>query len=594
MTKIKKLVGLVLSFVLMLSLCTFAFAADTKEYTITITNTTTEIHTYQAYQVFAGDLFTDEDGNKILSNIEWGAGVNATSLLAALDPEVLDDDFPAALITGTGTEAQSVFHGCTTAREVAEVIAEYLDNSAAIQAIAEIIGLHLATPASDPIPAEGPVEGVSTATITVTGAGYYFIKDVTIAEALKYDTLSDYILRVVDDVTAEAKDSNVTVDKQVADTNDSYDVFVDPENPTTLSGNGDDHDTADWDIGDDVPFLLSATLPDNYTSFKQFVLTFNDTISKGLSVNENSIVVYAYRDNELLGTFAKVSAGYTVGITDYAGTEAAYQDGHVLTVSFADLMLAPLTAPEGAEQSDDPITLQGGDVIYVYYTAELNEDALTTEDGNPNKVSVTYSIDPNHTGEGDPTNDTPEDPVTVFTYRLNVNKVDDDGDPLAGAKFTLYKYDAEEEDWVSVGAKEATGNATDGYTATWNGLDDGIYKLVETTTPAGYNTAADVYFEIVATHIENTDGTTDVTLTVYGGTFDADGDPVWTRDDDPLNTITVAATVLNTNIVNEAGSVLPSTGGTGRTLIYIIGGVLVVTACVLFVVKRRKDVKSSR
>ena len=78
------------------------------------------------------------------------------------------------------------------------------------------------------------------------------------------------------------------------------------------------------------------------------------------------------------------------------------------------------------------------------YTATLNEGATIGGAGNPNTVKLEYSNNPNQGGEGD-TGKTPENKVTVFTFQLNIDKKDEKNQPLKGAGFTLYKYDADAE-----------------------------------------------------------------------------------------------------------------------------------------------------
>ena len=233
-------------------------------------------------------------------------------------------------------------------------------------------------------------------------------------------------------------------------------------------------------------------------------------------------------------------------------------------------------------------------VIVLEYTATLNEQANLYITGNTNKVALKYANDPNWqlptdgTNPPPPSGETPESVVVVFTYQLIVDKVelnpnydatkdtDNDGvdsenqnkyKPLPGAGFTLYKEYATGEnttEWRAVGEEMKSEQLT---TFEWKGLDDGNYKLVETTVPTGYNKAADVLFTITATH--DLEGATNkLTLAGDGLVLDRDGN-------------------LTTEIVNKPGVVLPGTGGMGTTLFYAIGGVLVLAAIVLLVSKKR-------
>ena len=204
--------------------------------------------------------------------------------------------------------------------------------------------------------------------------------------------------------------------------------------------------------------------------------------------------------------------------------------------------------------------------------------------------SLTYTNNPNDEQAGE-NGETPKDVVIVFTYQTIVNKVtknpaydaskdtgktgtDSDGNtefiPLKGAGFTLYKKNAS-------GAYEAVGSELKGEdmtTFTWSGLDDGDYKLVETTTPSGYNTIPDIEFTITATHDVSSDNPTLISL--------SGGDKF---------TGVISTGVVSANIENQSGAQLPSTGGIGTTIFYVLGSVLVIGAAVLLVTKKRMSTK---
>ena len=241
--------------------------------------------------------------------------------------------------------------------------------------------------------------------------------------------------------------------------------------------------------------------------------------------------------------------------------------------------------------------------IIVSYSATLNENAVIGEDGNPNTVNLEYSNNPNKNGEGDK-GKTPDDKNIVFTYTVNVNKVTG-SDPLKGAAFALYKkyvtvpegksavtsitYDNGKktyaipsgENWVLVEQKTA-GTAT---TFDFDRVDDGEYLLVETTTPAGYNSLKPMQFKIEAEHEAESD---DPALTSVTG---EDTKPEGSKTLDPINLGEFELKGVKTDINNESGTVLPSTGGMGTTIFYIVGAILVVGAGVILVTRRRMDVK---
>lgn len=209
------------------------------------------------------------------------------------------------------------------------------------------------------------------------------------------------------------------------------------------------------------------------------------------------------------------------------------------------------------------------------YNAKLNENAVIGADGNPNYVDLTYSNNPNKGGEGN-TGKTPKDTNIVFTYETIVNKVDPQGKSLAGAGFTLQKKqsDGNYKDIQTYKADVRT-------TFDFKGLDDGDYKLIESTTPAGYNTITPVEFTVSATH---TNGETlelkDLSVTVTNGS---------TNLKDVVFKVKTTDGTMETNIVNNQGSVLPSTGGVGTRMFYVFGGCLVAAAVVLLALKKRRE-----
>ena len=275
-----------------------------------------------------------------------------------------------------------------------------------------------------------------------------------------------------------------------------------------------------------------------------------------------------YLGDEETGTKIDVSK-YTVS------TQSGANDGTEITIKFADLKTAVNAT------SDNKIT--------VVYKATLNEQSVIGSAGNPNKVYLEFSNNPNGKGTGN----TPEDTVTVFTYKVAANKVDGNRNKLAGAGFKLSKFDKEKNDWKLVGYQNVklgdNGNPveTDGHyevenaTATsfaWNRIDDGKYKLEEVVTPAGYNTIDPVEFDVVAGHANL--ALTSLSGTKTDGTV---GEYTFTPDKTEGS--------LTTDIVNQSGTVLPSTGGMGTTVFYVVGGGLMAVAVVLLVTKKRMENK---
>ena len=507
----KKLASLLLALVMALSLAVTAFADESTTYSITINNSTAG-HTYEAYQIFTGDLATNEAGNKVLSNIVWGSGVSEAGQTALGD---------------------------------AAAKAETLKTEADAKAFAKAVAPYLAT-------AAGSANTVTDGKYVISGlaAGYYLVKDQDGSLIGDNDSYTEYIIQVVGNVTATPKSDVPEVQKKVKDINDSTD--------TTKT---DWQDSADYDIGDSIPFQLKATLADNVSSYTTYKVVFHDTLSKGLTYNKDAKV---YIDGTETNGFAVTATVNADGTT-------------TLTVSCDDVKA---------------LDASNSSVITVEYTAKLNENAVLGSAGNPNEVYLEYSNNPNKSEEGNnETGETPKDVVIVFTYKTIINKVDSETKPLTGAAFKLEKLikgkDGAADTWTTV--KEFTVDETT-TSFTFSGLDDGQYKLTETKTPAGYNTIDPIYFVIEATHGETADVPTLKTLNAY--LTDANGNKQTEMKDGEsvnidLGTVDLTAGSITTTVVNKSGSELPSTGGIGTTIFYVLGGVLVLAAVVLLVTKKR-------
>ena len=505
MKHIKKLASLLLVLVMVFALATTAFAEETT-YSITINNSAKD-HTYEAYQIFTGDL-----SGTTLSNIVWGSGVSEAGQTALGDA--------AAKAETLKTEAD--------AKAFAKAVAPYLTTAA------------------------GSANTVTDGKYVISGlaAGYYLVKDQDGSLTGDNDSYTEYIIQVVGNVTATPKSDVPEVQKKVKDINDSTD--------TTKT---DWQDSADYDIGDSIPFQLKATLADNVSSYTTYKVVFHDTLSKGLTYNNDAKVYIG--DTE--------TNGFTVTATVNAdGTTT-------LTVSCDDVKA---------------LNAVNSSAITVEYTAKLNENAVLGSAGNPNEVYLEYSNNPNKSEKGNnETGETPKDVVIVFTYKTIINKVDSENKPLTGAAFKLEKLikgkDGAADTWTTV--KEFTVDETT-TSFTFSGLDDGQYKLTETKTPVGYNTIDPIYFVIEATHDETADAPTLKTLNAY--LTDANGNKQTEMKDGEsvnidLGTVDLTAGSITATVVNKSGSELPITGGICTTIVYVLGGVLDLVAVVLLVTNKR-------
>lgn len=567
MKKARKLTAVLLSLVMLLALVIPASAAE--NYSITIHNDKTG-HTYEAYQIFAGTVSSDgatdgETEGPMLGDITWGTGVNGDALLEAL--KAADEE---------------KYGACTTAADVAKALGTENATAADAAAFADIAAQHLTA----------TVAGTATAPnddgnyiIEGLPAGYYLVKD-----SLQDDdnqtgqVLSDYIVQVLGNVTMDPKDSDIpTLEKKVAERSkyqkdEGYGMYY--------------NDVADWNIGDRVPFKLIGSIPD-MDAYDTYQYIFHDTISDGLTLDIGSFDVYVAQEKNQ----DPVALGWTeIPAANYELTQTA--DGFTLAID--NLKNFPYVDEEGRNY------------ILVFYDAVLNENAEIGLPGNENSAYLEFSNNPN--GEG--TGRTEEDTVIVFTYELDGTKVDGETQAaLQNAQFVLLNGAKSEAamvengkvtGWVKVATEAAAGDvqmpgtyeewverygdqnviltsAADGIFKI-AGLDDGTYYLREIQAPNGYNLLEEDVQLVITADTENGQnwaGDPATALTALNMTITVgEAGPTQVRGD--LEGGTVGVTVEN-----NQGATLPETGGMGTTLFYIIGGLLVVGAGILLVVRIR-------
>lgn len=366
--------------------------------------------------------------------------------------------------------------------------------------------------------------------MNLPAAGYYLIVDTT-ATTGTYDAKNLSLLKVngAGEVTPTKKTDKPTLEKKVKDINDSTEVETDWQ------------DSADYDIGDKIPYKLTATMGD-LSNYDHYYLNFHDTMTH-LTLLKESVEVK-------VGEKTLAEGQYTVAWDVAEKT---------MDVAIMDVKAHGATT---------------GTKVTVTYKATLDADAVLGSTGNPNTADLEYSNNPNNTGDGttkpNDTGKTPEDKNIVFTYKVTVNKVKENQQPLKGAEFELFKK-AKNGDWISKEKRTGTGDNKNVFE--WKGLDDGDYKIVETKTPSGYNTIDPIEFTITAEHDTISDNPELKTLS--GNVFTGDA-----------TTGAISAT-----IVNKSGSTLPETGGIGTTVFYVIGGMLMAAAAVLLITKKRMNNK---
>ncbi len=427
--------------------------------------------------------------------------------------------------------------GKTSGAEIVKYLNGIKDNAAAVREFADKVYAKVKDMAVDYTATNGKFVNVDQ--------GYYLIAQTQTGTNEAYSLV---MLGTAgkNALTVTPKTGVPTFEKKIKEKNDSTGVESDWQ------------DASDYDIGDKVPFKLTGTVSDKYDNYKTYYYAFHDKMDDTLQFNADSVVV------KIDGVVVDKSK-YTLNTTT--------SDGCTFEVVFNDLKTVSPTKPGK---------------VTVEYTATLKENAKLGSEGNFNKGKLEFNNNPYYEGEGKPekTGETPWDEVVVFTYKLIANKTDGQGQPLAGAGFTLYKFNKDTNDYVEVKKIEAGETTTFEFT----GADAGKYKLVETTVPDGYNKADDLVFEVKGTYeaVNNDDPLKAPRLTKLE-IFDENGNSI--TGEGKVFTTNLAAGTATTNIKNLTGSELPSTGGMGTTVLYAAGTLMILAAAAFLVMKKKAERK---
>ncbi|EOS80850.1 fimbrial isopeptide formation D2 domain-containing protein [Dorea sp. 5-2] len=633
MKRIKRIASLLLALVMVIAMALPVMAADNNTHKITVTQNAADKteHTYDAYQIFKGDL-AEKDGKKVLSNIEWGAGVNGDALLAALKA---DNTFN---VVDEGEAKTNAFANCKTAAQVAEVLggeafgSSDVENSTLTDAFARVAENKLTATVA------GTATGTGNVEITVTGSGYYLVKDQNGTVDTTNGAYTRFMLEVVGDATATVKSDVPSGDKK---------VYIDG------STTGDANNAS---IGSHVSYEITSKVP-NHVGYNYYYFIMNDTLSEGLTFDGASSVAVKVGDVVLVQ-----------GKDYYVYTENVAPK--TFRLAFADIMKYDV----------------GKDIV-VTYSATVNDKAVVGTTGNPNTWNLQYSNNPDDTFDGerpdgentpglpaDEENEalgqTPDEKTLTYVTELDITKYANsvaEDHLLAGAEFTLTGtskqvvlntvdyYEASENgtyylllngtytetaptgtEYVEIGV--GTADTTTGYikdadgkyfvptdktayegatlyklvkgtasdyadvntkyvkkTATettyvdadvsielttgpdgkisFKDLGAGTYTLTETVTPEGFNTLEpiDIVISFRGPEVVNTgDEPGFWAMTWNGESIEGGETGIFAQD-----------------VINNSGSLLPSTGGIGTTIFYVVGAILVIGAGVMLVVKKR-------
>ncbi|MGL5346435.1 MAG: SpaH/EbpB family LPXTG-anchored major pilin [Peptostreptococcaceae bacterium] len=532
MSKIKKILSVILTIFITLGGAATSFATSTG--TITISNnpkntgTSMVGHKYSAYKVF-------------------DSSVSGTNYAYSVD-----GDFKEYF----GKKAQEENKDVSTEAKLNQFATEYVKNYTDLNKLSKELktyidekGIRVEKESSNVT----TTNGIEKVTISELPLGYYLVLD-TAPNA--QSVVAALALHNTNAAEINLKASAPDVDKEIKH-----------------NENGNWGNVGDNQIGDTVEYRLTSKIPSNLTGYDKYKYILHDTLTSGLTFNKD-IEIYVGEKKEDKSN--KLSSDYyTTKIKDDETNPTT--DGHTFDIE-VDIL-------KGIK---DEKFAQGGN-LYIYYTAILNEDAVVAGNHNDNTINLEYSNNP-YDDERSAT--TPDKVVKDYTFKINGKKVNEKEEKLEGAEFEISKGD----NAIYFNKKQDTNgtniytvctanhkHSTQGNNCTKTiisgangefeivGLDDAIeYTLTETKAPDGYNKIDPIKFEIVAEYdaegkITDISTTANGIISKYGDTFE-----------------------LGATIVNTSGSLLPETGGMGTTLFTVVGGGLMLSASAVLI-KRRKQ-----
>lgn len=502
-------------------------------------------HTYRYFKIFDGN-FETVDSAKVIVDPALSADVTASGLKSALNA---DSEEPADLAKAMESK---------TGKDLAALIET---NKSAIF---------------------GSTTGTALADSDNLTNGYYYIEETANGKTTP-------LLLIVDGsekVTIHTKLGAPLVEKKVQDN--------ETDEPTqTKSAIGNDkysdstaenkfNDTADYSIGDNVPFEILGTIPENIDEYDHYFYEFTDTLGAGFN-----------KPTDITVTLIKKADGSTSTLSVTPTVTGDDNTEKTIKFTFNDIKTASVAA---------------GDVVKISYKAQLNSSAVIGKMGNTNGVKLTYSKTTTYDGSGytddtkkeQETDTTTEDGVGVFTYQIDATKVDGASTTttLAGAKFKLLNKDQDKAATFESG--KFTGWAADVESGTEfttaetgvfkvAGLDEGTYYIKETDAPEGYNMLEEpIKIELLA--VTNKDSGYTYVKDDASAAFtslNAEIDDVTATTGDPAVNANYDDGVVPVEVKNNKGSKIPETGGIGTKIFTVAGGTIAVGAGVLLITKKR-------
>lgn len=413
--------------------------------------------------------------------------------------------------------------------------------------------------------------------------GYYLIVEVTVVDG----TLQARSLTLLDTLGKE----NISVYSKT-DVPQMDKKILEDEDDSTIGWN----DIADYDVGDEVSYKLTGTMPSNIEFYDTYTYIFHDWMDEGLDFNPETVVVTV--------------DGKTIDAKSYT-IETTCDDDCTFEIVFTDL--------KAATSGGNGITLTDDTQVVVTYTATLTPEAVYGLPGNENTAYLEFSNDAYDEGS---TGHTPEDQVLCFTFSLSLSKISPEGEALNGAKFVLYADEDCTQQITVTKAEDGTyyidpTNTTShqikveedtityqgdyievGTNVIVNGLeaDEGegsVFYLKEIQSPEGYNNWIDpIKLTLTGTYAHRDDyldKTTTAGLTALVAVANINGED----QDLTTNIQEGAAGNVALSVINTTNVELPKTGEFGGLAMQIFGGAAILAGVgiiALVVIRRRKNV----
>lgn len=558
---IKKMMALALAMVMMLAMAIPAMAAA-GDYQITVENTNEAMSingkTYYAYKVFDLTLGAEDTTTNpatygayaySINSSDWAFTKLTTGATTNSDTGVITTTYGIVLTPSAADPTTYTVNGENMSEANARSLAD------ALQSVLP------ATSAAD-----GSAVGASEkAVIDLSEAGWYAVYGVVIPT----DPNQSPAEEVVAAVGLTTTDKKVTVNPKASVPTINKEIKKVEEGTTVQTGAVLDEDgqAAVAKVGSKVTYEITATTPD-LTGYDDYTYIIGDSLTAGLDYDKTSFEL------TINGTAATYVTSATAAKDDNELIFASGDKSFTLTIPYSVLQAA------GA-----------GKNIVLTYKCTVNDSALNYDYEN-NTASLEYSRNP----YDDTTNHTPDKKTYVIDLNIDVDKVAENasGKKLDGAEFKLYRMNGTSKEYYKKDTNAVTWVATQAAGDTFTtdtsgklttqvqGLDKGEYYLEETKAPNGYN--------VLAAPVK-------VTITVNEAddkvTYSATTDGAAAKVDNGTVDLTAAQAstqpVAVATIVNNQGSILPSTGGIGTTIFYIVGATLVLGAGILLVTRRRMN-----